>query len=64
MLNANTYDEAQAHVDAIFASDMDFASKMQALEEYELTIVDLYNRGLTSVKPVSVMTADDLDIDL
>lgn len=64
MLNAISNDEAQAHVDSIFASDMDFESKMRALEEYESTIVDLYNRGLTTVKPVSVMTADDLDFDL
>lgn len=53
-------DEVQSWIETILCSDDSHESKMLQLEQLEPTICDYYARGLTRVKPVHLMTADDL----
>lgn len=53
-------DKAQFYIDTIMHSNDTFESKLHQLEAIEPIIEDYYAQGLTHVKPVSAMTADDL----
>lgn len=53
-------DVIQDRITAIMLADTTLATTLQQLGDLEPMIVDYYNRGLTEVKPVSMMTADDL----
>lgn len=53
-------DKVQFYIDAIMHSTASVESKLQQLEAIEPIIEDYYAYGLTCVKPVSAMTADDL----
>ena len=60
LANAQPVDEVQDWINAIFSSNDSFEQKMFQLEQLEPTICDYYERGLTHVKPVHLMTAADL----
>lgn len=53
-------DVIQERIEAILCSNDTHESKMLQLEALEPTICDHYARGLTQVKPVHLMTEDDL----
>lgn len=55
-----TQDPAQVVIDAILQSSKPLYSKLYALRQSETMIETLYVIGLTSVKPIAMMTADDL----
>lgn len=53
-------DVIQNLTDSIFQSNMSHAEKMLSLEKLEPVVEVAYELGLTQVKPVRLMTADDL----
>lgn len=55
-----TVDLGQRAIDAVFLSNKSFTEKMDWLATLEPVIVQLYQQGLTQVKPACLMTADDL----
>lgn len=57
-------DVVQIVIDRIFQSDASYEKKMVLLDALEPVIEKAHAQGLTSVKPVRLMTADDLDFDL
>lgn len=57
-------DVVQTVIDLIFQSAASYEQKMELLEALEPLIEKAYAQGETSVKPVRLMTADDLDFDL
>lgn len=57
-------DVVQTVIDRIFQSDASYEKKMALLDALEPVIEKAYAQGVTSVKPVRLMTADDLDFDL
>lgn len=57
-------DVVQIAIDRIFQSDASYEKKMELLDALEPVIEKAHAQGLTSVKPVRLMTADDLDFDL
>lgn len=60
MTNQPPIDAVQNWIELILRSDASHEIKMIRLDQLEPTICDHYTRGLTSVKPVHLMTADDL----
>lgn len=59
-----TEDVIQTLIDRVFQSDMPYEKKMDMLDALEPVIEAAHAKGLTRVKPVSLMTADDIDLDL
>lgn len=57
-------DVVQTVIDRIFQSDAPYEKKMELLDALEPVIEKAHAQGLTSVKPVRLMSADDLDLDL
>lgn len=55
-------DVAQTAIDRIFQSDASYEKKMELLDALEPVIEIAYAQGLTMVKPVRLMTADDIDL--
>lgn len=53
-------DIVQERITSILQSDASLEDILQQLEDLEPMIIDYYDRGLTEVKPVSMITADDL----
>ena len=53
-------DAVQVWIETILCSDDSHEAKMIQLEQLEPIICDHYERGLTQVKPVHLMTEDDL----
>lgn len=53
-------DAAQKFISSVLATNWSHESKMTTLVRLEPTIESLYSLGKTAVKPVSLMTADDL----
>ena len=53
-------DVVQDRITAIMLSDAPLDVALQQLADLEPMIIDYYSRGLTTVIPVSMMTADDL----
>lgn len=60
MNNEDTTDFVQAVIDCIFQSSATHETKMGMLEAVEPSIEAAYRLGQTRVKPVRLMTADDL----
>lgn len=60
LTNTPHVDAVQSWIETILCSDASHEIKMIQLEQLEPTICDHYARGLTQVKPVHLMTADDL----
>ena len=60
LANTQPTDEVQTWIETILCSDDSHESKMLQLEALEPTICGQYAKGLTQVKPVHLMTADDL----
>lgn len=56
----STEDPAQLFLDILLNANVSFETKMDGLAQAEASISQLYWMGLTRVKPVSMMTADDL----
>ncbi len=57
-------DMVQTVIDRIFQSDAPYEKKMELLDALEPVVEKAFAQGVTSVKPVRLMTADDLDFDL
>lgn len=57
-------DMVQTVIDRIFQSDASYEKKMELLDTLEPAIEKAHAQGVTCVKPVRLMTADDLDFDL
>ena len=57
-------DVVQTVIDRIFQSDASYEKKMELLDALEPVIEKAHAQGLTSVKPIRLMAADDLDFDL
>lgn len=55
-----TPDPIQAAIDAVLNSDKTHEEKMAWLDSLAPMICQLYEQGLTTVKPVHLMTSDDL----
>lgn len=53
-------DLAQLMVDAVVESDVSPADKMQELADLEHSIAAMSRIGITKLKPVALMTAEDL----
>lgn len=53
-------DFVQAVIDCILQSGAPYETKMGMLEAIEPSVEAAYRRGQTRVKPVRLMTADDL----
>lgn len=53
-------DEIQNLIDRIFRWDVPYEEKMSRLEALEPVIEEAFALGLTRVKPVRLMTVDDL----
>ena len=60
MKNDDTTDFMQAIIDCIFQSGAPYETTMEMLEAMEPFIEAAYRLGQTRVKPVRLMTADDL----
>jgi len=60
MKNEKATDFAQAVIDCILQSGATHETKMGMLEAVEPSIEAAYRMGRTRVKPVCLMTADDL----
>jgi hypothetical protein len=60
MKNDDATDFVQALIDCIFQSQATYETKMGMLEAMEPSVEAAYRRGQTRVKPVRLMTADDL----
>ena len=60
LTNTPPVDAVQSWIETILCSNASHETKMIQLEQLEPTICDHYARGLTHVKPVHMMTADDL----
>lgn len=57
-------DEVQVLLSRTFKADMPFKRKMEMLDVMEPIIEEAYELGLTSVKPVRLMTVDDfIDVE-
>jgi hypothetical protein len=59
-MNTIQHDAVQERITAIMHSRAPLDVILHQLEDLEPMIIDHYSRGLTEVKPVSMMTADDL----
>lgn len=57
-------DAIQNLCDCIFRLNVPFEKKMHMLEKLEPIIEEAYALGMTQVKPVRLVTADDIDLDL
>lgn len=52
-------DFMQHTIDKVLTAQLPHEAKMRALVDLECDIERLYEQGLTKVKPVSLMTAED-----
>lgn len=63
-VNNKTDDVIQNLIDRIFRLNASYEEKMRRLEALEPVIEEAYALGRTQVKPVRLMTADDIDLDI